>query len=88
MWWTSANRRADRQASISRPRPEAARQRRGFRTSLNSAFHDNDLMLRIAGDTLALTAALDRQRKTQIGENLSRRLRKVIRAGGLASPHS
>src|SRR4029078_4133785 len=31
--------------------------KRGF-DAFNSAFHDNDLMLRIAGDTLALTPPL------------------------------
>src|SRR6266446_10083998 len=38
------------------PRPEQPG-KRGF-DSLNSAFHDNDLMLRVAGDTLALTPPL------------------------------
>src|SRR6476620_5370394 len=58
------------------PRPEQPG-RRGF-DSLNSAFHDNDLMLRIAGDTLALTPPLIVS-EDQIGEIIDK-LAKVIRA--------
>ena len=45
---------------------------------LNSAFHDNDLMLRVAGDTLALTPPLIVS-EDQIGE-IVEKLAKVIRA--------
>src|SRR5438128_6625773 len=58
------------------PRPEQPG-KRGF-DSLNSAFHDNDLMLRIAGDTLALTPPLIVS-EDQIGE-INEKLAKVIRA--------
>ncbi len=51
--------------------------KRGF-DSLNSAFHDNDLMLRIAGDTLALTPPLIVS-EDQIGEIIDK-VAKVIRA--------
>jgi beta-alanine--pyruvate transaminase len=51
--------------------------KRGF-DALNSAFHDNDLMLRIAGDTLALTPPLIIS-EDQIGEIIDK-LTKVIRA--------
>ena len=51
--------------------------KRGF-DSLNSAFHDNDLMLRIAGDTLALTPPLIVS-EDQIGEIIEK-IAKVIRA--------
>src|ERR1700674_3141090 len=51
--------------------------KRGF-DALNSAFHDNDLMLRIAGDTLALTPPLIVS-EDQIGEIIEK-LAKVIRA--------
>ena len=51
--------------------------KRGF-DSLNSAFHDNDLMLRIAGDTLALTPPLIVSEE-QIGE-IVEKVAKVIRA--------
>ena len=47
------------------PRPDLPG-KRGF-DALNSAFHDNDLMLRIAGDTLALTPPLIVS-EDQIGE--------------------
>ena len=51
--------------------------KRGF-DALNSAFHDNDLMLRIAGDTLALTPPLIIS-EDQIGEVIDK-VGKVIRA--------
>jgi beta-alanine--pyruvate transaminase len=51
--------------------------KRGFE-SLNSAFHDHDLMLRIAGDTLALTPPLIVS-EDQIGEIMDK-VGKVIRA--------
>ena len=51
--------------------------KRGF-DALNSAFHDNDLMLRTAGDTLALTPPLIIS-EDQIGEIVSK-VAKVIRA--------
>jgi beta-alanine--pyruvate transaminase len=51
--------------------------KRGF-DALNSAFHDNDLMLRIAGDTLALTPPLIIS-EDQIGEIVGK-VAKVIRA--------
>jgi beta-alanine--pyruvate transaminase len=51
--------------------------KRGF-AALNSAFHDNDLMLRIAGDTLALTPPLIVS-EDQIGEIVDK-VGKVIRA--------
>src|SRR6202030_3451338 len=51
--------------------------KRGF-DALNSAFHDNDLMLRIAGDTLALTPPLI-VTEDQIGEIVGK-VAKVIRA--------
>ena len=51
--------------------------KRGF-AALNSAFHDNDLMLRIAGDTLALTPPLIIT-EDQIGE-LVDKVGKIIRA--------
>jgi beta-alanine--pyruvate transaminase len=51
--------------------------KRGF-DALNSAFHDNDLMLRIAGDTLALTPPLIVS-EDQIGEIVAK-VAKVIRA--------
>jgi beta-alanine--pyruvate transaminase len=51
--------------------------KRGF-DALNSAFHDNDLMLRIAGDTLALTPPLIVS-EDQIGEIVGK-VAKVIRA--------
>src|SRR5216684_1637643 len=51
--------------------------KRGF-DSLNSAFHDNDLMLRVAGDTLALTPPLIVS-EDQIGE-IVEKVAKVIRA--------
>jgi beta-alanine--pyruvate transaminase len=51
--------------------------KRGF-AALNSAFHDNDLMLRIAGDTLALTPPLI-VTEDQIGEIIDR-IGKIIRA--------
>jgi beta-alanine--pyruvate transaminase len=51
--------------------------RRGF-DALNSAFHDNDLMVRIAGDTLALTPPLI-VTEDQIGEIVAK-VGKVIRA--------
>src|SRR5258705_10649240 len=51
--------------------------KRGF-DSLNSAFHDNDLMLRIAGDTLALTPPLI-VTEDHIGEIIEK-VGKVIRA--------
>ena len=47
-------------------------------TALNSAFHDNDLMLRVAGDTLALTPPLIIS-EDQIGEIVDK-VAKVIRA--------
>src|SRR5712692_6065688 len=58
------------------PRPEQPG-KRGF-DSLNSAFHDNDLMLRIAGDTLALTPPLIVS-EDQIGEIIEK-VAKVFRA--------
>src|SRR3954463_2696988 len=58
------------------PRAELAG-KRGF-DALNSAFHDNDLMLRIAGDTLALTPPLIIS-DDQIGEIVAK-VAKVIRA--------
>src|SRR6187401_1307541 len=51
--------------------------KRGF-DGLNSAFHDNDLMLRVAGDTLALTPPLIVS-EDQIGEIIDK-VAKVIRA--------
>src|SRR5689334_15139524 len=51
--------------------------KRGF-DALNSAFHDNDLMLRIAGDTLALTPPLIIS-EDQIGE-ITDKVGKVIHA--------
>ena len=51
--------------------------KRGF-DALNSAFFDNDLMLRIAGDTLALTPPLIVS-ENQIGEIVDK-VAKVIRA--------
>jgi beta-alanine--pyruvate transaminase len=51
--------------------------KRGF-DGLNSAFHDHDLMLRIAGDTLALTPPLIVS-EAQIGE-IAEKVAKVIRA--------
>jgi beta-alanine--pyruvate transaminase len=51
--------------------------KRGF-DALNSAFFDNDLMLRIAGDTLALTPPLIVS-EDQIGE-IVEKVAKVIRA--------
>jgi beta-alanine--pyruvate transaminase len=51
--------------------------KRGF-DALNSAFHDNDLMVRIAGDTLALTPPLIVS-EDQIGEIVGK-VAKVIRA--------
>jgi beta-alanine--pyruvate transaminase len=51
--------------------------KRGF-DALNSAFFDNDLMLRIAGDTLALTPPLIVS-EDQIGE-IGEKVAKVIRA--------
>ncbi len=51
--------------------------KRGFE-SMNSAFHDHDLMLRIAGDTLALTPPLIMS-NDQIGEIVDK-VAKVIRA--------
>jgi beta-alanine--pyruvate transaminase len=58
------------------PRADAPGQR-GF-DGLNSAFHDNDLMLRVAGDTLALTPPLI-VTEDQIGEIVDK-VAKVIRA--------
>jgi beta-alanine--pyruvate transaminase len=58
------------------PRPDLPG-KRGLE-SLNSAFHDNDLMLRIAGDTLALTPPLIIS-EDQIGE-IVEKVAKVIRA--------
>jgi len=51
--------------------------KRGF-DALNSAFHDNDLMLRVAGDTLALTPPLIMS-EDEIGEIVGK-VAKVIRA--------
>jgi beta-alanine--pyruvate transaminase len=51
--------------------------KRGF-DALNSAFFDNDLMLRIAGDTLALTPPLIMS-EAQVGE-IVEKVAKVIRA--------
>jgi beta-alanine--pyruvate transaminase len=51
--------------------------KRGF-DGLNSAFHDNDLMLRIAGDTLVLTPPLIIS-EDQVGE-IVEKVAKVIRA--------
>src|SRR6202158_1621272 len=58
------------------PRPDLPG-KRGF-DGLNSAFHDNDLMLRVAGDTLALTPPLI-VTEDQIGEIIEK-VAKVIRA--------
>src|SRR6267154_2787201 len=58
------------------PRPDLPG-KRGF-DGLNSAFHDNDLMLRVAGDTLALTPPLI-VTEDQIGEIIEK-VTKVIRA--------
>ena len=58
------------------PRPDLPG-KRGF-DGLNSAFHDNDLMLRVAGDTLALTPPLI-VTEDQIGEIVDK-VAKVIRA--------
>ena len=51
--------------------------KRGF-AGLNSAFHDNDLMVRVAGDTLVLTPPLIIT-EDQIGEIIEK-VTKVIRA--------
>jgi beta-alanine--pyruvate transaminase len=51
--------------------------KRGF-AGLNSAFHDNDLMVRVAGDTLVLTPPLIIT-EDQIGEIIEK-VAKVIRA--------
>ena len=51
--------------------------KRGF-AGLNSAFHDNDLMVRVAGDTLVLTPPLIIT-EDQIGEIIEKVV-KVIRA--------
>jgi beta-alanine--pyruvate transaminase len=51
--------------------------KRGF-DGLNSAFHDNDLILRVAGDTLALTPPLIVS-EDQIGE-IVEKVARVIRA--------
>jgi beta-alanine--pyruvate transaminase len=51
--------------------------KRGF-DALNSAFHDNDIMVRIAGDTIALTPPLIVS-EDEIGEIIER-VAKVIRA--------
>jgi len=51
--------------------------KRGF-DALNSSFHDNDLMLRVAGDTLALTPPLIVS-EDEIGE-IVEKVAKVIRA--------
>jgi beta-alanine--pyruvate transaminase len=51
--------------------------KRGF-AGLNSAFHDNDLMVRVAGDTLVLTPPLIIT-EDQIGEVIEK-VTKVIRA--------
>ena len=51
--------------------------KRGF-DCLNVAFHDNDLMVRIAGDTIALTPPLIVS-EDQIGEIIGK-VAKVIRA--------
>jgi beta-alanine--pyruvate transaminase len=51
--------------------------KRGF-AGLDSAFHDNDLMLRVAGDTLCLTPPLIIT-EDQIGE-IVEKVAKVIRA--------
>ncbi len=58
------------------PRADAVG-KRGFE-ALNSAFHDNDMMLRVAGDTLALTPPLIVS-EDQIGEIIEK-VGKVIRA--------
>lgn len=58
------------------PRPDLPG-KRGL-DALNSAFHDNDLMLRVAGDTLALTPPLI-VTEDQIGEIVDK-VAKVIRA--------
>jgi beta-alanine--pyruvate transaminase len=58
------------------PRPDMVG-KRGF-DALNSAFHDNDLMVRVAGDTLALTPPLIIS-EDQIGEIVGK-VAKVIRA--------
>ena len=58
------------------PRPDQPG-KRGF-DALNSAFFDNDLMLRIAGDTLALTPPLIVS-EAQIGE-IVEKVAKVIRS--------
>ena len=58
------------------PLPDAPG-KRGF-ASLDSAFHDNDLMLRIAGDTLVLTPPLIVS-EDQIGE-IVEKVKKVIHA--------
>jgi beta-alanine--pyruvate transaminase len=51
--------------------------KRGF-AAMNAAFHDHDLMLRIAGDTLALTPPLIIS-EDQIGEIVDK-VGRVIRA--------
>jgi beta-alanine--pyruvate transaminase len=58
------------------PRPDLPG-KRGF-DGLNSAFHDNDLMIRVAGDTLVLTPPLIIS-EDQIGEVIDK-VAKVIRA--------
>mgnify|MGYP001792423962 CR=1 FL=1 len=57
-------------------RPDLPGQR-GF-DGLNSAFHDNDMMMRVAGDTLVLTPPLI-VTEDQIGE-IVEKVAKVIRA--------
>jgi len=51
--------------------------KRGY-NSLTSAFHDHDMMLRVAGDTLALTPPLIIS-EDQVGEIIEK-VQKVIRA--------
>src|SRR6202040_1705737 len=58
------------------PRPDLPG-KRGF-DGLNSAFHDNDLMLRVARDTLALTPPLIVSEE-EIGEIIAK-VGKIIRA--------
>ncbi len=58
------------------PKADAAG-KRGY-DAMVSAFHDNDLMLRIAGDTLALTPPLIIS-EDQIGEVIEK-VGKVIKA--------
>ena len=74
--WSTSAPSASPPASTSR-RCADAPGKRGFE-AMNAAFHDHDLMLRIAGDTLALTPPLIIS-EDQIGEIVDK-VGRVIRA--------